>query len=80
MSLGGGGKTPNVQSAQPAKAEAPKVYQQEQSMNDSAQDARDKQKQRALASLGQEGTVLTSPFGSQEEAQNKQQGKTLLGG
>ena len=69
-----------MQAAQPAKAEAPKVYQQEQSMNDSAQNARDNQKQRALASLGQEGTVLTSPFGSQEDAQKKQQGKTLLGG
>lgn len=80
MSLGGGGKAPKISAAPATPAEAPKVYQQEQSMNDSAQDARDKQKQRALASLGQEGTVLTSPFGSQEEAQKKQQGKTLLGG
>lgn len=80
MSLGGGGKAPKIPAAPATPAEAPKVYQQEQSMNDSAQDARDKQKQRALASLGQEGTVLTSPFGSQEEAQKKQQGKTLLGG
>ena len=76
---GGGGKTPKMSAATAQTAEAPKVYQQEQSMNDSAQNARDNQKQRALASLGQEGTILTSPFGSQEDMQ-KQQGKTLLGG
>lgn len=77
--MGGGGKTPKMSSAAPVQAEAPKVYQQEQSMNDSAQRARDNQKQKALAALGQEGSVKTSPFGSQESAQT-QQGKTLLGG
>ena len=77
---GGGSKTPKYEAAPAVQAEAPKVYQQEQSMSDSAQTARDNQKQRALAALGQEGTILTSPFGSQEDAQKKQQGNTLLGG
>ena len=78
---GGGGKTPKMSAATATQAEAPKVYQQEQTMSDSAQNARDNQKQRALAALGQEGTILTSPFGSQEDAQKKQQqGNTLLGG
>ena len=75
---GGGSKTPKYEAAPAAQAEAPKVYQQEQSMSDSAQNARDNQKQRALAALGQEGSIQTSPFGSQESMQ--QQGKTLLGG
>ncbi len=77
--MGGGGKTPKMSAAPTVQAEAPKVYQQEQSMNDSAQTARDNQRQKALAALGQEGSVLTSPFGSQENAA-QQQGKTLLGG
>lgn len=76
---GGGSKTPKYEAAPAVQAEAPKVYQQEQSMSDSAQTARDKQKQRALAALGQEGSIQTSPFGSQERMQG-QQGKTLLGG
>ena len=75
---GGSSKTPKISSASATQAEAPKVYQQEQSMSDAAQTARDRQKQKALASLGQQGTVLTSPFGSQESM--AQQGKTLLGG
>ena len=76
---GGSSKTPKMSAAPVVQAEAPKVYQQEQSMSDAAQAARDNQKQKALAALGQQGTVLTSPFGSQESMQ-KQQGKTLLGG
>lgn len=75
---GGGGKTPKYEMASASQAEAPKVYQQEQSMSDSAQNARDNQRKKALAALGQEGSVVTSPFGSQENA--RQQGKTLLGG
>ena len=75
---GGGSKTPKYEAA-PVQAEAPKVYQQEQSMSDSAQTARDDQKKKALAALGQEGSIQTSPFGSQESMQG-QQGKTLLGG
>ena len=77
--MGGGSKTPKYEAAPAAQAEAPKVYQQEQSMSDSAQTARDNQKQKALAALGQEGSIQTSPFGSQESMQG-QQGKTLLGG
>ena len=76
---GGGSKTPKYEAAPAAQAEAPKVYQQEQSMSDSAQTARDNQKQKALAALGQEGSIQTSPFGSHESMQG-QQGKTLLGG
>lgn len=76
---GGSSKTPKYEAASAAQAEAPKVYQQEQAMSDSAQTARDNQKQKALAALGQEGSIQTSPFGSQESMQG-QQGKTLLGG
>ena len=75
---GGSSKTPKMSTASATQAEAPKVYQQEQAMSDSAQTARDNQKQKALAALGQEGSIQTSPFGSQESMQ--QQGKTLLGG
>ena len=75
---GGSSKTPKYEAASATQAEAPKVYQQEQAMSDSAQTARDNQKQKALAALGQEGSIQTSPFGSQENA--AQQGKTLLGG
>lgn len=77
---GGSSKTPKMSAASATQAEAPKVYQQEQSMSDSAQTARDNQKQKALAALGQEGSIQTSPFGSQEASQNQAQGKTLLGG
>ena len=76
--MGGSSKTPKYEMASATQAEAPKVYQQEQAMSDSAQTARDNQKQKALAALGQEGSIQTSPFGSQESMQ--QQGKTLLGG
>ena len=75
---GGSSKTPKMSAAPATQAEAPKVYQQEQAMSDSAQTARDNQKQKALAALGQEGSIQTSPFGFQENA--AQQGKTLLGG
>ena len=77
--MGGGGKMPKMSAPAPQAAEAPKVYQQEQTMSDSAQNARDNQRQKALAALGQEGSIQTSPFGSQENMQG-QQGKTLLGG
>ena len=76
---GGSSKTPKMSAAPPQPAEAPKVYQQEQEMNESAKNARDDQRKRALAAMGQEGTVLTSPFGSQESSQGQGQGKTLLG-
>ena len=62
----------------PAQAEAPKPYQQEQAMSESAQTARENQLRKAQAALGQQGTMLTSPFGTQQQQQ--QQGKTLLGG
>lgn len=74
--MGGGGKTPNI-SAPAAPQEAPKPYQQEQVISEAAQNARDAQLKRARAALGQEGSVLTSPFGSQE--QTDKQKKTLLG-
>ena len=74
--MGGGGKTPKM-SAPAAPAEAPKPFQQEQSMSEAAQNARDAQLKRARAALGQEGSVLTSPFGSQENAAEKK--KSLLG-
>ncbi len=77
---GGGSKTPKMSTVAPVQAEAPKVYQQEQTMSDAAQRARDDQKRKALAALGQEGTVVTSPFGSQESMAAGRQGKTLLGG
>lgn len=73
----GGGKTPSMAAPAPA-AEAPKPYQQEQAISEAAQNARDAQLKRAQAALGQDGSVLTSPFGSQEQAE--EQKKTLLGG
>ncbi len=76
--MGGGGKTPKMSSAPPVAAEAPKVYQAEREASDAALNARDDQRKKALAALGQEGTILTSPFGSQEKTAG--QGKTLLGG
>ncbi len=81
MGGGGGGKSgSSAASSPPPVAEAPKPYAQEQAMDDAAQSAREAQLKKAKAALGQEGSVLTSPFGSQESAQNQQQGKTLLGG
>ena len=74
--MGGGAKIPRM--AAPAPAEAPKPYQQEQAISEAAQNARDAQLKRAQAALGQDGSVLTSPFGSQEQAE--EQKKTLLGG
>lgn len=78
--MGGGGKGGGMSSAPAPVQEAPKPYQQEQSMTESAQNAREAQLRKARAALGQEGTILTSPFGSQEQQGNAQQGKTLLGG
>jgi hypothetical protein len=75
--MGGGGKSGSQSMPAPAVAEAPKPYQQEQAMSESAQTARDNQLRRARAALGQQGTLLTSPFGSQAQ---QQEGKTLLGG
>ena len=72
----GGGKTPNMPAPAPPQ-EAPKPYQQEQAISEAAQNARDAQLKRARAALGQEGSVLTSPFGSQEQDDNQK--KTLLG-
>ena len=78
---GGGGKSGSTTATAPAPmAEAPKPYQQEQSMSDAAKDAREAQLKKAKAALGQEGSVLTSPFGSQEQSsQAAAQSKTLLG-
>ena len=77
--MGGGGKTPSVSSAPaPEAAQAPKAHQQEQEMTDKAQAARDAQNKRAMAALGQQGSILTTPFGSQQ--QQSQQNKNLLGG
>lgn len=76
---GGGGKSPKMSAAKATQTEAPKAYQQEREMSEAALQARDDQRKKALAALGQEGTILTSPFGSQESAA-KDKGKTLLGG
>ena len=77
--MGGGGKSAGMSSSPAPTQEAPKPYQQEQSMSEAAQNAREAQLKKARASLGQEGTILTSPFGSQEQ-QSERQGKALLGG
>lgn len=80
---GGGGKSGGGASVAPAPvAEAPQPEVQEQAMDDAAQSARDEQLKRAKAALGQEGSVLTSPFGAQQNAKSgqAQQGKTILGG
>lgn len=81
MGGGGGGKGSSSTPSTPAAAvqEAPKPYQQEQAITERSETARERQLQLARASLGQEGTLLTSPFGSQQQQQN-QAGKTLLGG
>ncbi len=78
---GGGGKSGSTTATAPAPAaEAPKPYQQEQAMSDAAREAREAQLRKAKAALGQEGSILTSPFGSQEKSnQALTQGKTLLG-
>ena len=79
--MGGGGKSGGASVAPAPVAEAPKPEVQEQAMDDAAQAARDEQLKKAKAALGQEGSVLTSPFGSQRNAQAGQsQGKTILGG
>ena len=75
--MGGGGKSAAGSVPTTAAAEAPKPYTQEQSMDEKAQNARDAQLKKAQAALGQEGTIKTSPFGSQEE--QTEQKKTLLG-
>lgn len=72
---GGGGKSGQTTATAPAPAEAPKPFVQEQAMNDAAQSAREEQLKKAKAALGQEGSILTSPFGTQQ--QQEQQGKTL---
>ena len=69
--MGGGGKA----AAAPA-TEAPKPYQQEKETQSSVQTARDRQLQQAKAALGQEGSILTSPFGTQQAAEQR---KSLLG-
>lgn len=75
---GGGGKSGGQTASAPAPAqEAPKPYQQEMAMTASAQSAREAQLKKARAALGQEGSIVTSPFGSQQNA-NEQQ-RTLLG-
>lgn len=73
------GKSGSQSVAAAPVAEAPKPEVQEQAMDDAAQAARDEQLKKAKAALGQEGSVLTSPFGTQENAQQNQ-GKTILGG
>ena len=76
--MGGGGKSSTAASTPPPVAEAPKPFMQEQSMKDSAREAREAQLKKARAALGQDGSILTSPFGTQENAQSQQ--KNLLGG
>lgn len=75
--MGGGGKG-GASMASSVAQEAPKPYLQEKDMSDAAQSAREAQLRKARAALGQEGTILTSPFGSQAHA--AEQRKTLLGG
>lgn len=79
MSSGGKSGAASVPAA--ASAEAPKVYLQEQQMSESAQNARDLQDKQIALALGQEGSINTSPFGSQQAAQDyaKNQGKTIFG-
>jgi hypothetical protein len=47
-------------------------------MTEAGQTARDRQQEMAKAALGQQSTINTSPFGSQENTQ--EQRRTLLGG
>ena len=56
---GGSSKTPKMSAASATQAEAPKVYQQEQSMSDSAQTARDNQKQKALRKFWDAGLKVS---------------------
>ena len=60
------------------QAPAPKPYLQEKEMTSAMSNAREEQLRRARAALGQEGSVLTSPFGSQQ--QTEQERRSLLGG
>lgn len=77
---GGGGKSGQMaQAAPPPMPEAPKPYTQEQAMDEASQRAKELQEKRAKLALGQEGSIKTSPFGTQEQQQNTS-GKTLLGG
>jgi hypothetical protein len=73
---GGGSKSGSASSTQ--VAEAPKPIQNEKDMTEAGQTARDRQKEMAKAALGQQSTINTSPFGSQENTQ--EQRRTLLGG
>ena len=50
--MGGGGKSAGMSSAPAPTQEAPKPYQQEQSMSDAAQNAREAQLKKARAALG----------------------------
>ena len=77
--MGGGGKSGAATMAPAPVAEPPKPEVQEQAMDDAAQKARDEQLKKAKAALGQEGSILTSPFGTQQNTR-QEQGKTLLGG
>lgn len=72
----GGGKSSQTPAPAPIQ-DAPKPYQQEQEMSESAKDAAEALRKKQLAAMGQQGTIHTSPFGSQQ--QQSQQGKTLLG-
>lgn len=75
---GGGGKGGGMGSmAAPPQQEAPKPYQQEMEMSKSAQSARENQLKKLKAQLGQQGSVQTSPFGTQQKDEER---KTLLGG
>lgn len=66
---GGKGKTPEPPPTPPKPAT-------EKDVTASANVAVDDQRQRARRSLGQQGTILTSPMGA---APGQQTGKTMLG-
>jgi hypothetical protein len=75
--MGGSSKSGSASVPTAVQQEAPKPYQQEQAISEQSSAARDRQREKALLALGQEGTYLSqsSPFGSQEQKQ-----KSLLGG
>lgn len=76
--MGGGKGGASISSAAAPAQEAPQPYQKEQAAEDASIAAREAQLKKAQAALGQEGSINTSPFGTQEE-QSKNKGKTLLG-
>lgn len=68
---GGGGK-----GSTPAPPPTPPKPATEKDVTASANNAVEDQRQRAKRSMGQQGTILTSPLGAQSSQQG---GKTMLG-